>query len=340
MKLSERIRVVVLGGGPAGLASLLSLSQRCSKWELILVDPGPAHLIVPRLHETVRLPINDIQVEFESLAERYRFEWIAESVVLDQDTLTKMDQTRQVELSGRTLDFDFLIIATGSKGMRQPADAIGLEQLKSTGITANAPAVDIVGSGASAVQVAAELAEHCQVRLFGSSSRLLPALPEAFHNEAEQYLTQLGVHIELNTLVQTVGAVPMLWLTGTQSQPMALQANAYGQVLVDGIAQPRIYAAGDCVQFAGHGLNAKSAQAAVRKGLHVATNIRRQAEGRWLRNYIYIEAGYFVPLGKSQAIGWIGSPHRIVKGKAALAIHQLIDEQYGLLLRAINPYLF
>ena len=132
----------------------------------------------------------------------------------------------------------------------------------------------------------------------------------------------------------------MFWLTGTQAQPMGLQANAYGQLMIDGITQSKIYAAGDCVQFAGHGLNAKSAQAAVRKGLHVATNIRRQAEGRWLRNYIYIEAGYFVPLGQCQAIGWLGSPHRMVKGKAAQAVHRIIDKQYRLLLRAINPYLF
>ena len=69
------MKVVVAGGGYAGLACLLQLRSLAPRAELHLVDPGTAHVKQTRLHETMRRPLADLRVPFDGLARRFGFEY-------------------------------------------------------------------------------------------------------------------------------------------------------------------------------------------------------------------------------------------------------------------------
>jgi len=68
------MRVVIVGGGYAGLACALDLRKLAPRAELHLVDPGDAHVKQTRLHEALHRPLADLRVPFSELAGRYGFE--------------------------------------------------------------------------------------------------------------------------------------------------------------------------------------------------------------------------------------------------------------------------
>ena len=72
-----------------------------------------------------------------------------------------------------------------------------------------------------------------------------------------------------------------------------------------GVVEANALAAGDCARYAARGLDAMTAQAAVRKGKHVAANISRIERGRAPIAYGYQELGYVVSLGRFDSVGWL-----------------------------------
>ena len=67
------MKIVVVGGGYAGMACLIELRRRMCDAELHLYDPAGHHLKITHLHETVRVPRARFEVPFADLAARYRF---------------------------------------------------------------------------------------------------------------------------------------------------------------------------------------------------------------------------------------------------------------------------
>ena len=63
-KKSEPLKLIIIGGGYAGLSALITLRRQAAYAEITLIDPRPYHLIITRLHETVHRPLNTLQVPY------------------------------------------------------------------------------------------------------------------------------------------------------------------------------------------------------------------------------------------------------------------------------------
>lgn len=373
------MRVVVVGGGYAGLACLLDLRALAPRAELHVVDPGAAHVKQTRLHEALRRPLTDLEVPYAELARRHRFEHHACAAgrdgVFDADALRTWQAEGRVQLGPDTLAFDALVIATGARPRLRPAgveetvrDQVDLRTQPGEPLVRALAGTDdgwatVVGAGASGVQYAFELAEtlrrrgsQARVRLVEAGVHVLPGLPAA----VDEYVRSRMADEEIDFLPQSeyigqaAGAVRVrarddgdetvlpstltLLFGGVGAHPFELAANRYGQVVLDGRTLANVFAAGDCARYAARGLDTPTAQAAVRKGKHVAANITRMQRGRSPVAYTFQELGYIVSLGRFDSVGWFLVRENVVRGVAATALRGLVEAQYDLFVDGIDTY--
>ena len=212
------VRVVVAGGGYAGLACLIELRKLAPRAQLHLIDPGAAHLKQTQLQEALRRPLDDLRVPFDEVASRYGFEHhrqaLGEQGVFAASELRTWRDEGSVPLATGRLAFDYLVIATGVLPRERPHaardgaplyDQVDLRELEGAGLVeewlsrpdAGAGGASIVGGGASGVQYAFELAEvlrrrgmQAPVRLIDGEPRLLRGLPAGAH-ETSLWLRKL-----------------------------------------------------------------------------------------------------------------------------------------------------
>jgi NADH dehydrogenase len=316
-------------------------------------------------------------VPYEELARRYGFEHHREALGneggFDERDLRTWHEARAVPLADSALVYDYLVIATGARprlraGARGSFDQMQLREPEGRDVVAEilldgGTAATVVGGGASGVQYAFELAgvlrrraPGTELRLVDADDRLLRALPASAHDYVTAQLHAAGVSylprtscigqdatsLRVRSLDEdqerTLPSTLTLLFGGVQAHPFALQANRYGQVVLAGETCARIFAAGDCARYAARGLDAMTAQAAVRKGKHVAANITRMQRGRPLVAYTFQELGYIVSLGRFDSAGWFLVRENVVRGVAATALRGLVEAQYDLFVDGIDTY--
>ncbi len=223
------------------------------------------------------------------------------------------------------------------------------------------PQVTFVGSGATALQFLFEFRDFmqgmrraCRIRVIDLDESPLRRFPARFGEYALE--TMRASNIEYLPRTKFVSADERVVVCenergagarfesdltfvfpGVRPLP-ALHADPFGRVRVDDVVLSNCFAAGDCCEFAGGGLNAWTAQAAVRKGRRVAENIAHAAAGRALEPYAYRELGYFVSFGFWDGIGYILSDGNIATGVPAFAIKEAIEQQFALFAKGYDTY--
>jgi NADH dehydrogenase len=368
--------VVIIGGGYAGLATLIALRHSLPTVEIHLVDPREHHLKLTHLHQTLGRPLSDFLVPFARLAAKYQFTHHRAAVTFSKTDLVVWQQRKQVPLPTGPLAFDFLVIATGAHPHRLPVGGNVVDQdtfcaqdgttLLSDRLARTAAGerqVAVVGAGATGIQFLFELHHRLpnsgvpyHLTLISRRDRILPELPEGFHAYISRRLREAGIEhlsqakyvgpreggIELRHTVTGATFIRPSALTllfpGVTPYPQPLRANRYGRVLVGRQVLSHIFTAGDCSVYHSSGLNSLTAQAAVRKGKQIATNIRRVINGRLPYIYSYDERGYFVSLGPFDGIGWLLFKANIVTGLPAFFIKETLEAQYDLFLDGVDLY--
>ena len=369
-------RVVVIGGGYAGLACLIELAKKAPQLERHLVDAGAEHCKKTNLHKTFSKPAKEFMVPYAELAERFHFSFHQQRLNFAPAELQCWQAEKKIPLQGAALEFDWLLISSGASSSLPPAgeNVYGLEHLQAgrgpqllDGWLKRAAGekfdISFVGGGATGLQVLFELRELLRkqrvevgLRLIDLNPRTLPDLPEAAHRyvalklkrEGIDYLPENEYHGQLdgeillkervNGREYALPSASTLLFPGVLRAPFALPCNPYGQVEIDRKRLQEIFGAGDCADFAGSGLNLLTAQAAVRKGKLVAHNIRNLNAGRGLRRYRYQEKAYLLSLGPIDGVGWIGLRCNLFKGFAANVLKEAMESQYDLFLEGVDTY--
>ena len=369
-------KVVVIGGGYAGLACLVELAKKAPQLELHLVDAGSQHCKLTNLHKTFSRPVSDFKIPYAELAERFNFTFHQQVLDFDPATLKRWQAEKNIPLREGALAFDLLLVSTGASPLLQPqGEAVfglehlragrGLQMLRQWLEKAETDRINlsVVGGGATGLQVLFELQSllckkriAADLRLIDLSSRTLPQLPEKAHRYVVRKLFRDGIDYlpenkyrgqhDGQVLLTELGSgreyslpsAATLLFPGVKRAPFAVSCNPYGQVEVDGDVLPDIFSAGDCSDFAGTGLNLLTAQAAVRKGKLVAHNIRNLNAGRGLRRYRYQEKGYLLSLGPIDAVGWLGLRCNRFTGFAANTLKEAMESQYDLFLDGVDTY--
>lgn len=369
-------RVLIVGGGYAGLAALVSLRRHRPEAEITLVDPRSQHIKITHLHETFRRPLEAFRVPFADLGEQLGFRHVQAEVRMEDEDLRRWQVERCLQLADETLEFDCLLLASGMalpppgtrEGELSLADFCGCSgyELLERHLARSGAAdtgISVVGGGATGIQFLFEIAGFLRQRGFDGRLRLIDAEPRVLR----QFAPEFGRYVVSRMRLKGIDYLPRTYFRGQQDGAVhvedaesgqaselpsglallfpgqtpvrRLQVNAFGQVRLGGQVLTQVFAAGDQSVYAGPGSNTATAQSAVRKGRLAARNILRHC-GLLpvLEPYLHRDLGYVVSLGPDDAVGWLGLQGNVVGGTPALLIKEIVEAQYDLLLSGIDTY--
>ena len=370
-------KVVIVGGGYAGLAALITLREKQPEAEIILIDPRDHHLKVTHLHESFRTPMASMRVPFSILENRFNIRTVRASVEQDDRLFTEWAEKGEIAVNGEAITFDYLIWSAGAGGCRTDKNTHCLDlddfsatagpdllqsHLKTT--TEGRPVISVVGSGATGIQFIFEMAAYIRLNQLPWSLRLVDAgaAPlQQFNPRLGQYVLsrlqdsgieylnhqyfrdqsegQIVLESSTGSDITCLPSALSLLFTGKR-EDQRIRTNRFGQVMIDGKVLPTIFAAGDGTQYPAPGSNAHSAQTALRKGRLVARNIlRKTSQVRIMEPFLHRDFGYVIGMGPSDAIGWVALQGNIIAGQPALLLKEVVEAQYELLLSGLDTYI-
>ncbi|HKX54286.1 MAG TPA: FAD-dependent oxidoreductase [Nitrosospira sp.] len=374
---SRRLKIVVIGGGYAGIAALVTLLRHMPEIDIVIIDPRFNHLKITHLHETFRYPLDDFLIPFSALENRFGCRHICAELNPSESVLRQWQNDKFLEVNNEILEFDYLLLASGSPVMQvsKPENVFDLldfmtisgsdlfhEWLNRPGGIARS--ISVIGGGATGIQFLFEISHflkrnqiECMLRLVHGENQVLNQFPIGFSTYTQSKMTDLGIEFFPDTRYLGQQGEQILLgdnLTGREfTLPSSISllfvgkkletpfsANAFGQVVVEGMTLPNIFTAGDCSVYRAVGSNTMTAQSAVRKGMLAARNILRHSGVlRLLEPYFHRDLGYVVSLGPTDAIGWLALEGNVVGGMPAMLIKELVEAQYDLLLTGLDTYL-
>ncbi|PSJ17511.1 NAD(P)/FAD-dependent oxidoreductase [Nitrosomonas supralitoralis] len=313
----KKLKVVIVGGGYAGLAALTNLLQFAPDTDITLIDPRAQHLKITHLHETFRYPITDLLFSFCDLENRFGCKHVRASVNFDKNTLQNCQKNKQIILDDEAvLNFDYMIIASGCENSAVDAmDSTNVFSLHDFTAANGSDLLDnffdqdntskqvisVVGGGATGIQFLFEIKQFLvrkkyktDLRLIHSGEHVLEQFPEGFGAYAESRMRDLEIAFYPNTyyseqhtaeisLVDKITkkqfelSSSMSILFLGKNRQKAYTTNAFGQIIINQKPLQNIFAAGDCAHYQSLGSNTLTAQSAVRKGKLVARNILRHS---------------------------------------------------------------
>ena len=203
--------------------------------------------------------------------------------------------------------------------------------------------ISIVGGGATGVELSAELhnvtdmlssyglpnmtGQQLKITLIEAGPRILPALPERISASARDELSELGVDVAENTLIQSatkegfttadgelIEADMMIWAAGVKAPDFIADLYKFeltktNQVLVKSTLQStlhdNIFVIGDCCaceQEDGSWVPPR-AQSAHQMATLVKKNIKLQMQDKPLLSYVYKDHGSLVNLSRYSTVG-------------------------------------
>ncbi|MDB5740104.1 MAG: FAD-dependent oxidoreductase [Alphaproteobacteria bacterium] len=379
MTKARKTQIVIVGGGAGGLELATRLGAHFGRetFDIILVEKNRTHIWKPLLHEVAAgsLDANLDEVGYRSHGHAwgYRFFYGAMEGI---DRTTRhvliapiLDEDGREIMGRHRIRYDYLVMAVGSvsndfgtEGVAQhcifldsraQADRFRTKLLNhclrvSRTLQADPDAdasvtVDIVGGGATGVELAAELynsaaalrhyglevfdESRLKVTLIEAGPRILPALPEDLAKAAHEELEALGVRVMTDTAVveatadgmitrsgEFIAADLRIWAAGVKAADiladMGLETARGNQLVVKPTLQTtrddRIFALGDCAWFVPAGDTRAvppRAQAAHQMASTVFHNIRALVQGRALKNFVYRDHGSLVSLSHFSTVG-------------------------------------
>ena len=238
--LADAPRVVIVGGGFAGIATALGL--RHARAQVTLIDRRNYHLFQPLLYQvaTATLSPADIATPIRSLTRDVANCRVALGRVTDVNV-----EGREVCVGERRIPYDYLVLATGARhsyfgkdewepyapGLKKIDDAtevrreilLAFETAETTDDDAERDRLMtfvIVGGGPTGVELAGAIAElarqgmadefevidpaNSRIILVQSAPRVLPAMPERLSIKAMTALQRLGVDVRVGCRVEEI----------------------------------------------------------------------------------------------------------------------------------------
>jgi NADH dehydrogenase len=237
----KRPRVVIIGGGFAGLSAGMELADMAV--DVTLIDRRNHHTFQPLLYQVALAVLSpaDIAQPIRSIFSKKK----NIEVLMDEVISIDADRNRLSLKSGAQMEYDYLILATGSThsyfgkddwaqnapGLKTVEDATEIRrrvllafELAEREMVENGvhPALNfvIIGGGPTGVELAGAISDisklymrhdfrhidpsKARVILIEGSPRILAAYPEDLSKKAVDQLAQLGVEVHTGTSVMDV----------------------------------------------------------------------------------------------------------------------------------------
>ncbi|HIF9429396.1 TPA: NAD(P)/FAD-dependent oxidoreductase [Photobacterium damselae] len=384
-------RIVVVGGGAAGLelSTLLTKSVR-KEDEIVLVEPETHHYWKPRLHEiaagTFDSELDTVCYFTHGAKHGYQH---YQGAMKDIDRVNKTITVQRPDGTESGINYDYLVIAIGAVSndfrttgaqdhclfldsasqARQAWNQVS--QLLRSG---DEHAINIVGAGATGVELAAELARVSQklqrynaaklhINLIEAAERVLPNSPIAMSSKVLKELQRNNVNVLLNTRIAEVTDMGMrtsdeqflhadvqFWAAGVKAPDWlngmgGLQYNPLYQIKVRAnlttTEDPNVFALGDCASIpqADGSFVPPKAQAANRAAVHLAKSLGDMLKrGYPPTDFEFKDSGMVVAVGHHFAVGSF-APGSKLEGKLVLQgrlIRRLYDTIFRLHQRTVT----
>ncbi|WP_459209740.1 NAD(P)/FAD-dependent oxidoreductase [Aquimarina rhabdastrellae] len=360
-------RLVIIGGGFAGVSLARNLLKE--KVQIVLIDRQNYHTFQPLLYQvsTASLEPDSIAYPLRKVVKKgtNTFFRMAEVSAINDTT-----KTIHTSIGNLTYDYLVIATGArtnffGNKNVEQHAmrmknlpQALNLrsfllENLEQAVITKDPKQRKellrfvIAGAGPTGVELAGGIAElkinvlprdypdmdfdEMEIHLIEGANRVLPPMSAKASKKAADFLTQLGVHIHLNTLVSdysnnivttTTGNIfetaTFIWAAGVTGAPVdGIQAdslipranryevNRFNQIK----GYEHIFALGDIALMQtpafpkGHPM---VAQPAIQQGKHLAKNLKRLLKGKEMLPFTYFDKGSMATIGRNKAVVDLG----------------------------------
>ncbi|MEQ4305802.1 FAD-dependent oxidoreductase [Plantactinospora sp. B6F1] len=326
--MTGKHRVVVVGGGYAGVMAANRLTQR-DDLTVTLINPRPRFVARLRLHQLLG-GSHDAVVEYREI--------LAENVRLVVDTVDRIDAAgRSVTLAtGGTVDYDYLIYAVGSEStdwrtpgaaeFAYPVATLEAAQRLRSVLAATPPtaAVTVVGAGPTGIETAAELAEQGRRVTLVCGGVLGPYLHPQARLKAARQMADLGVTVVDGPGTRVVAVTPdavqlsggrrlpsevTIWTAGFGVPDLAMRSglstDAVGRLLTDesltSVDDERIVAAGDSAAPSDLPFR-MSAYAAGCLGAHAADTVLHRITGERPTSVSVLATAMCISLGRRVGI--------------------------------------
>ncbi len=365
---TDRERIVIIGAGFAGLELAKRLAK--SKYQVVLLDKNNYHQFQPLFYQVAMAGLEPSSIVFP-LRKMFQRNKHIHIRVTEVDRVDTEKQQIFTDIGYLNYDYLVLAIgaytnffgnesiAKKSISMKSVGEALYLrnEILSDYEKALITPDYDerqklldivVVGGGPTGVEVCGSLAEmkmhvipkdypelnvsEIEIHLLQGGDSLLAGMSENASQGALDYLTELGVKVQLNTRVedydgekvyikggQTIPTHKMIWAAGIVGNKIKglpesciqrgnrLAVNDYLEV--EGVH--RIFAVGDVAVLKsdeypyGH---PQVAQVAIQMGRFLAKNFDRQSKGKLREKFAYSDKGSMATVGRNKAVvdlpGW------------------------------------
>jgi NADH dehydrogenase len=349
-------RIVIIGGGFAGLSAAKYLSEHKRYADVVLIDQRENNLFRILVPDVVggRIPSKSLLHPFFALEEKYGFDFYCEPV-------NEIDFSRNVVvLADEKIAYDYLIIASGSQTSIPPGPFRQKIMKLDSDYDANHIRIAVksgcferfivCGGGYTGVELASNL--QYLIRNSGLSvdvvivelmGKLLSTLPQWMSNYVTKSLTDLGVQIRLSTKIEEISddevslsngerfkRTGCIWTTGLESSSLSRTINVNkaqkGRIIVDKnlFFKENCLAAGDaaCCMM-NNQCSRLSVQCSIDQGRIAAFNAIADMRKVPYKKYKLWDPGFIIPLSNGKACGEIFGIS--VKDQAALFLHYLLS---------------
>lgn len=231
--------VVVLGGGFAGLNAALNIHHQTPETKITLIDKEDYHLYYPNLYEVASSEEDFVDIRSLKRSVALPFaEILPKKINFIQGKVASINTSGDVEVDGKKIPFDYLIVALGSV-----PDCFGIEGLEENSLPMRGVndalrikneielmyqmhedvlkkqlRIVIGGGGFTGVELTGELLnlleilnwkynypkEKVELMIIEGMGSLLPGLDSEVGKNIYDRLTAMGVNVRLNNLITKV----------------------------------------------------------------------------------------------------------------------------------------
>jgi len=356
-KIKFMKRIVIIGGGFAGLAAAGVLSRRGKGLEIVLVDRKNCFNFLPLLPDALGRGISPELMAYplEDICPALKIRFIRDIA----QTVAPGGKSVHLE-SGLNLDCDYLLLCCGTETnfyentllpyfahkLDSVSDALKLRQALLDGCYDN---YLIAGGGYTGIEIAGNLSlflrekrRKSRIIIVEKGPSILGPLPEWMKAYVSDNLAELGVEVKTGLSINesragrsvlsdgsVFGNSMVIWAAGVKTPDfidrVPGQRTAQGRLKTDEYLRitETCFAAGDNACFAsGPGCLRMSVQFAIKQGETCARNILNDIDSLPLVEFRPVDPGYIIPLANDRACGIVlGRP---VKGILPVFLHYLL----------------
>ncbi|MFA5271990.1 MAG: FAD-dependent oxidoreductase, partial [Candidatus Omnitrophota bacterium] len=346
-------RVIIIGGGFAGLTASRKLARYKNIFEIVLLDKKNGSDFLPSLPDALGRGIKPAYLTYniEGASRENNFKFINEEVFrLDLDN-------RKVFTAQKELEYEYLVIASGAetnfygneniqKGAFQLDSAKDAERINNVFREKAFSNYIISGGGYTGIEVATNLRlfleknkSKSKIIIVERASSILSPLPDWIKQYVLGNLGKMGVELLLNSSIErienntvylqggkTFNDSFLIWAAGVHTagfiQDLKVEKNPQGRMQVDEYLKlnDRCFVAGDAAYFKHKdGCLRMAVQFAIKEGELAAVNVINSAFGKKLKSYKPVDLGYIIPMANNRSCGIVLGLK--IKGVVATIFH-------------------